>query len=154
MSHVSYIETNITDLDALEEAAKACGLELVRGQTTMKWFGRWVNDYHGADAAYQHGINPSDYGKCEHAIRVPGDEHAYEIGVLHKPDGTYQLYYDHYGQGAKLSARIGRHGERLNQQYVKVKAIATLAKKGFKLVEEEGLAGGGIRLKLQGKVSL
>lgn len=154
MSHVSYIETNITDLDALGKAAEACGLELILGQTTMKWFGRWVNDYHGADAAYQHGIDPADYGKCDHAIRVPNDKQAYEIGVLKQPDGTYRLYYDHYGQGAKLMARIGRHGEKLNQQYVKAKAVDMLAKKGFKLVEEEGLAGGAIKLKLQGKVSL
>lgn len=75
MSHVSTIETVIQDLDALEQACKALGtVELVRGQTTWKWFGQFVNDYHGADAAYKHGIEPKDYGKCLHAIRVKGNE--------------------------------------------------------------------------------
>ena len=155
MSHVSKIDLEIKDLDTLEAAAKSCDMELVRGQTTMKWFGRFVNDYHGDDAAYKHGISPGQYGKCHHVLRIPGNNEAYEVGVLDNGDGTFQLYYDHWGTSGKaIIEKIGRAGEKLKQNYVKTKAIQTLQKKGFTLIKEEGLASGGIKITLRGQLNL
>ena len=80
MSHVSSVRIEIRSLEALRLACRRLGLQLNEGQKTHKWYGRWVGDYHGADAAFHHGIKPEDYGKCEHAISIPGDDEAYEIG--------------------------------------------------------------------------
>ena len=45
MSHVSTINVEIRDLEALKEACKVLGLEFKEGQKTYKWFGRHVGDY-------------------------------------------------------------------------------------------------------------
>lgn len=154
MSHVSHIDLEVNDLNALEMAAKSCGLELVRGQKTIRWFGRWIRDYHGDDAAYKHGISPEQYGQCSHAIRVPNNNEAYEVGVLDNGDGTYKIYFDHWGPGKAITDRIGRNGEKLKQQYVKAVAIQTLQKKGFTLKSEEDLASGSLKVTMKGQVSL
>ena len=44
MSHVTDLKLRIHDLDALEEAAEKCGLQLMRGQKTYAWFGEFMND--------------------------------------------------------------------------------------------------------------
>jgi len=155
MSHVSAIETVINDLDCLELAAKACGMELIRGATSFKWYGRWVADYHGDDAAYKHGVKPEDYGKCQHVLRIQGDDKAYEIGVLENPDGTFRLIYDHWGEGQKLvKACGGKDLPKLTQAYIKNRAVRELEKRGFKVLKEENLASGSLKLTLQGKVKL
>jgi len=154
MSHVSYIDIEVNDLQALAEAARSCGLEFVENQTTIRWYGRWVKDYHGDDAAYKHGVSPSQYGHSTHALRVPDDPNAYEVGILDNGDGTYKIYYDHYGPGKAISDRIGRYGEKLKQQYVKAKAVQALAKKGFTLKSEENLDSGTLKVTLKGQVSL
>lgn len=154
MSHVSTIELEVSDLDALEKAASSCGLEMVRNQTSIRWYGRWVRDYHGDDAAYKHGISPETYGKCSHALRVPNNNEAYEVGILDNGDGTYKIYFDHWGPGKAVVDRIGRYGEKLKQQYVKVKAIQALQKKGFTLQSEEGLESGSLKVTLKGQVAL
>lgn len=120
MSHVAAIKTEIKDLEALKRACKELGLEFMTGQKTWKWFGRWMNDYSAQDAAYKLGINPQDYGKSEHAIRLPGC--AYEIGVIKKANGNYTIAYDFYGQGQKIKAALGQGCEKLMQHYGLCKA--------------------------------
>jgi hypothetical protein len=154
MSHVSSVELEVKDLDALERAVQSCGLELVRGQTSIRWYGRHVNDYHGADAAHKHGISPSEYGKCAHAIRIPNNKEAYEIGVRDKGDGTYQLYYDFWGPGGAIVKLVGKGCEKLKQHYAKAVAIQTLQKKGFTIKNEEDLASGSLKVTLQGQLKL
>lgn len=154
MSHVSYIDLEINDLDALAVAAKSCGLEFVKGQTTMRWYGRFLNDWHGDDAAYKHGVSPAIYGQCHHVLRVPDNKNAYEVGILDNGDGTYKIYFDHYGPGKHITDRIGRSGEKLRQQYVKAKAVQALQKKGFTLKSEENLDSGSLKVTLKGQVSL
>ena len=68
MSHVATIDIEVTDLGTLAAAAKRLGMELVQGQKTYRWF-----------AGRQ--------GDCEHAVRIPGDNKAYEIGVVKRTDG-------------------------------------------------------------------
>jgi hypothetical protein len=126
MSHVAAIECKIKDLNALERAAKSLGLLLNRGQKTFKWFGQWVNDYNATDAAYRQGYGPEDYGKCEHAISIPGNPSAYEVGVVPAKDGNgFTLLYDFYSGGHGMTNMIGgKHAEKLIQAYKKEVVLA------------------------------
>lgn len=115
LSHVAAVLAEIDSIPALEAACNELGLTFVHGQKTWKWFGQWVNDYHGQDAAYKHGIDPKEYGKCAHAIKVPGT--AYEIGVKQLPNGKYQMIYDFYGPGRQIVNAIGKGCETLVKHY-------------------------------------
>jgi hypothetical protein len=99
MSHVAMVSIEIKDLDALKVAAEECGLEFRENQKTYKWYGKWMNDYSGDDAAYKAGLDPKDYGKCAHAIGVPNNNRAYEIGVIDKGEGKYGLVWDFWQGG-------------------------------------------------------
>lgn len=94
MSHVVTIDVSITDLDVLKEAIDKLGYQWKANQTTYRWYGVWVNDYHGEDAAYRHNIKTEDYGKCDHAITIPGVD--YDIGVIEAPDGSFKLIWDEW----------------------------------------------------------
>ena len=87
MSHVATDGTKYMDLDCLEKAAERLGLQLVRGKTTWKWYGRWMDDFDASNAGYKNGIPHDDYGKCVHAIVDPDKPEGYEIGIYHHPDG-------------------------------------------------------------------
>lgn len=148
MSHVATIDLKIMDLDALEAAAKTCGLELRRGQKTYEWFGRWVKDYHAHDAAYKNGFDPNDYGKCDHAIINPTGGHgAYEIGVVARDDGSYALIYDFWGtSGRVLKDKVGGNNcEGLAQEYSVNVATKQAKKQGLK-VKRTMLEDGSIKL--------
>lgn len=137
MSHVSALETRVNDLDCLDRACKELGtVELIRNQKTYKWFGQWVQDYHGDDAAYKRGIDPKDYGKCEHAIRVKGNNQAYEVGVARNKDGELVLVYDFWAGGHGLQKAIGASGELLRREYALQCGIKTMLKKGLKVSRE------------------
>lgn len=131
MSHVADMNLKIKNLDDLSRACQTLGLELVRDQKTYKWFGRWMNDYSGENAAYNHGIKPEDYGKCDHAIRIPGDSKAYEIGVVADGSGEYQLIWDFYGGGFGLVDKIGKTGGKLKQAYGVEAAMSEMYAKGW-----------------------
>lgn len=132
MSHVVASETEIpaTQLNTLVQAFKQLGFEFCEGQTTYKWFGRWVDDYDRADAAYKNGIKPEDYGKCVHAFRLPGC--AYEVGLYRHPEtGNFRLIYDFFGPGKELRAKLGQscenvwnlQGEIWAKAYAKAKGL-------------------------------
>src|SRR3990167_8580608 len=72
VSHVTQVEIEIRDLDALERACSKLGLSLRRGQETYKWYGRSVGDY-----PLPAGVKESDLGKCSHAIHLNAS--AYEV---------------------------------------------------------------------------
>src|SRR5438552_1836555 len=114
MSHVSTFEFAVTDLDALDKACSEIGLELVRDQKQYKWFGRSVGDY-----PLPEGFSEKDLGKCEHAIRIPGNRSAYEIGVVKSRTGTgYQLVWDFWQGGYGMEKMVGgKDGDKLKQQY-------------------------------------
>lgn len=119
MSHVATVTVRIKDLKAAAKAAKACGMRLVQGQKTWKWWGRWMRDYHGADAAYKHGIKPEDYGKCEHALVKDGGQigMGYEAGLVKVPGAEgYRLVWDFVDRD--LTERLGgRACEKFQQEY-------------------------------------
>ena len=124
MSHVAKVDVKIKNLDILKKACEKIGLQFKEGQSSYKWFGTWVNDYHGSNAAYKHGIDPKNYGKCDHAVGVTGNSHAYEIGVVKNGD-HYDLIYDFYGgQGAAIEKIAGRECSNLVNEYSENVAIA------------------------------
>jgi len=120
MSHVVHVEIIIKCLNALIVACERLGLKFNFNQKKFNWYGRWVQDYNQQDAAYRAGIKPEDYGKCEHAISIPDDPNAYEIGVVNHPEGEgFMLVYDFWGpEGKKIKDRVGgQQCEALIQQY-------------------------------------
>jgi hypothetical protein len=169
MSHIAKVDVEITNLDALETACKAIGLELVRGQQTYRWFGE-----SDEDAPLPDGFTVEDLGHCEHAIRIPGDYRckgvrlgrdleyvgyaAYEIGVVKRRDGRpgYLLLWDHWAGGCGLMDFVGgrfdsgqfEHDGRmpkLKQAYARAAALRVAQAQGFR-VREEVSANGGIRM--------
>src|SRR4051812_32472193 len=114
MSHVATVDVEIKDLDALDAACKKLGLELVRGQTTFRWYGQHVGDY-----PLPAGFTGADLGTCEHAVRVPGRADAYEIGVVRRRDGRsgWSLMWDFYAGGYGLMERVGENCQSLRREY-------------------------------------
>jgi len=167
MSHVSTTLVALDDLDALEAAAEELGLKLVRNQKTYKWYGSWVDDYHAPDAAYQHGVRPEDYGKCEHAIVDPNNPRAYEIGLVKIPDGYTESVtladgrtvsvarkgwwpvMDFWAGGGGMVSKVG--GNRMNslmQGYSKHKLRAQAKLRGY-VVVSESVVDGKVHMRLR-----
>lgn len=115
MSHVVAIKVLIKNLPAFKRAAQALGGEFCENQKTYRWWQSWENDYNAADAAYRLGINPKDYGKCEHAVRFPGIK--YEMGLVKVPGHEgYQLIFDFIDH--QLTQKVGGQGaQKLVQEY-------------------------------------
>lgn len=148
MSHVASVpKLNITDLKALASACAELGLEFVQNQKTWKWYGTWVNDYAAENAAYKLGIKPEDYGKSEHAIKLP--DCSYEIGVVRNNKGELTLAYDFWGEGRKLKAAIGEGCEKLVQHYGVNKAALIARAKGH-IMQKQLQPNGDIKVLLTG----
>lgn len=132
MSHVAKISIEIKDLEALKAAAKACGLEFVEGQKTYKWFGRHVGDF-----ALPEGFKVSDLGKCDHVLRIAGNDTAYEIGVVRRKDGKpgYELLWDFWQGGYGLQKAVGVNGQKLVQEYSTAVTTRFYQKKGFRVTK-------------------
>jgi hypothetical protein len=143
MSHVVTMKVKFTDLISLEAAAKHLGLEMVKGQTTYKWFGTHVGDY-----PMPKGFTKEDLGSCDHVLRVKGaGSNTYEVGVVKNKDGTagYQLLMDFWAGGYGLCAKIGKQGELLEQEYKVRVAMRDRMRQGFKVTREE-TADGTVRI--------
>lgn len=147
MSHVTEVKLKLTDLDAVEEAAKACGLELVRGQRSFRWYGHFVGD-----TTPPAGRDPKDYGKCEHALRQTALPDGYEIGLVPALDGNgWDAMYDSWSSaGRALPAAVTTLRREYAATVATKRATATLARRGFKISRED-LPGNRIRLKLRSR---
>lgn len=143
MSHVVVIKTKLNDLAAIKAACVRLGWKFHEGKTSYEWFGEWVNDYHGEDAAYQNGIKPEDYGKCDHAISIPGAK--YEIGLVKQADGTYQPIWDNWPSGGLQGLKTENGMTGFLQAYAIERAKGEARKKGFSTSEVKE-AGGRVRL--------
>lgn len=161
MSHVSIGEARIqqTDLDlqAIKLACEHLGLVFCEGVTTYKWYGTWVGDYHGDDAAYRK-IDPKKFGQCKHMIHLPwsAQEEAdptrrpYEIGLVEMEDGTLAPVFDHYGSGRRLMSLLGgktcgKLMQLIDQYKVTLKAAQ---QKGHYVKSVERLAGGKVQIRI------
>lgn len=134
MSHVANVEIQIKDLQALKRACKALGLEFVENQNTYAWYGQWMDDWHTTDAAVTNGYDEKDFGKCEHAIKVPNS--SYEIGVVKNPNGVgFRLIYDTWGEnGRKVSEQLGGKSlTKLKNEYAVAVTTKQLMSQGFRV---------------------
>jgi len=121
MSHVVVVDVQIKNLEALKKACETLGLEFIEGQTKFKWYGRHVGDY-----PLPNGFNKEDMGKCAHALRVKGNNRAYEIGVCERRDGQegFCLLWDFWGGGYGLQNVVGNECDNLINEYSKEAARA------------------------------
>lgn len=126
MSHITTIDIEIKDLDALDAACKRCGLELHRGKESFKWWGHRDK-------------------RCSHAIGVPGNAEAYEIGVVKREQGGFGLELDQDAGDVELVELCGRDCQALKQAYAVEVAMAEAQRQGM-TVQEEQLQDGTVRL--------
>lgn len=122
MSHVTTIKTEIKDIACLKEACTKVGLEFREGKETYKWFGTHVGDY-----PLPKGFKKEDLGHCEHAIGVPGNKQAYEIGVV-KRDNKYTLLWDFWAGGYGLQNLAGQDCSNLTEAYTQGVALKEATK--------------------------
>lgn len=139
MSHVADVQLQVLDLTALKAAVEAAGCQFIEGQTTHRWYGRFLNDWRDERAAVNRR-DPATFGKCLHAIKVPGVN--YEIGVVEHVSGKgYDLVYDNFGSsgqhdGQKLEQKFGGAGlPLLKQGYATSVSRRELARKGYRVTE-------------------
>jgi hypothetical protein len=132
VSHITNIKLSMKDLEAVREAAVACGMELHENVKSYKNY---------------YGTKP-----CDHVLRQPGaKKEAWEVGILAQPDGSFSPQLDIWSErGAALTALIGQNGNKLKREYAAAvatkKARQTL--KGWDVVRQD-LAGGRIQLRVR-----
>jgi hypothetical protein len=149
MSHVAIVDVEIKDLAALARACTNLGLQFNEGQKTYKWYGRSVGDYPLPD-----GFKASDLGKCNHAISVPGNKQAYEVGICKNPNGKgYIPLWDFYAGGFGLQKLVGHNCDTLVHEYAKEVArgqVSALAKaEGWTVSEDYDEATGETTIRLR-----
>lgn len=134
MSHVATGKLRVTSLDDLEVAAERCGLRLMRDQHTFKWYGRFMGDSEEGRSLAKR-LPASEWGKCQHALVVPGDSEAYEIGVVNALDGGegYDLVFDSWGPGKVLVERAGAGLTKLAEEVGAEAAMRMMARKGYRV---------------------
>ena len=112
MSHMAGIDIDIVGdhcIPALSITAEALGLKLEK-RSNFRWYGRWMNDYHAEQAAYNFGIKPEEYGRCaEYVITDPNNPGCYEVGVVRRRDGKpgFILLYDFFSGGHGMTEKLG-----------------------------------------------
>ena len=147
MSHIASIDIIITDLAALQAAARELGALWVEGKKTYNWFGQSGGDY-----PLPAGMTVDQLGKCDHVIALPGVR--YEIGVVKRADGNFTLAYDFYGRsgrhdGEKLLAHFGDGLAKIKQFYGLHKATIAARLRGYSTARKIA-ANGDIKLQITG----
>ncbi len=122
MSHIAKVELKIKDLACLKTACQELGLEFMQGQTSHKY--------------YQDKRNP-----CLHALRVKGNDQAYEIGVVQNKDGTYGLEWDSFGGGKGLVQVVGKNCAALKQSYAKAITLKQARSLGMRAITHKDQTG-------------
>ena len=145
MSHVTNIDLEVKDLEALEKAASDIGCNLVYNVSTFKWYGHHVGDY-----PLPKGFKKDDMGKCDHVIRVKGaDSKTYEVGVVERKDKQRRTYYvllwDFYQGGYGLQGAVGKDGTKIQQMYAVNAAERKLRRMGRR-VKRTVMSDGRIKL--------
>ena len=77
-----------------------------------------------------------DYGKCEHAIEIPGSN--YDIGVVKNPAGDgYMTIFDFYGTGRAIQDKLGGPElDKLRQIYAANATEIEMASAGYNTARE------------------
>ena len=132
MSHVTSIEVVILDLASLKAACADLGLEFKENQTKYKWYGSHVGDY-----PVPAGFKVDDLGKCLHAIGIPNNKDAYEIGVVKNPNGKgYVLLWDFWAGGMGLQQVVGKDCKNLTHAYKTNQTVKSFQKRGFTVAKK------------------
>ena len=124
MSHFTSIQTQIKDLDALADACKELGVELVRG---------------GVARGYATNTRTGDA-----VIKLKGP---YDIALNRQEDGTYGLTTDWWS--GHVEKEVGINYAKLIQLYGVHKAMREAKKKGY-LTSRKTLPNGAIKLTIGG----
>lgn len=144
MSHVTAIQIQIKDLEALKAICPRLGLEFRKGQRTHRWYGRHVGDY-----PIPAGLRKEDLGKCDHAIAVKGNPQAYEVGLVKRGDEFIPVW-DFWQGGYGLEAAVGHEGTKLVEAYSQElalrKAQERYVSQGFTLSQESNAYGEAVIL--------
>ena len=128
MSHISRIELEIKDLEALKSACERLGFHFMNNQKTYCWYGKWISN-----EPLPEGITEEQLGRCDHAIHVP--EAVFEIGIVRKNDKFILLWDSWIGGGLQKS--IGKDAGILKQAYA-IESVKRSAKlKGYRLIEKK-----------------
>ncbi len=145
MSHVASIKLKIKSLTALKTACEAIGLVFREGQKTHKWYGRHVGDY-----PMPEGFARADMGKCEHALAVPGNDRAYEVGVARHPQtGAWTLLWDFWNGGYGLEKVVGRNADNLQAAYLAAEAMEHAGLCGWDITEQTKIAADEVELEFE-----
>ena len=124
MSHFTSIQTQIKDLDALAEACKELGVELVHG---------------GGARGYATNVRTGDA-----VIKLKGP---YDIALNKQSDGNYALTTDWWS--GHVEKEVGTNFSKLLQLYGVHKAMREAKKKGY-LTSRKTLPNGSIKLTIGG----
>lgn len=124
MSHFTSIQTQIRDLDALQDACKELGVELV---------------HQGVARGYATNTRTGDA-----VIKLKGP---YDIAINRQTDGNYALATDWWG--GHVEKEVGANFARLLQLYGVHKATREAKKKGY-LTNRKTLPNGAIKLTIGG----
>ncbi len=134
MSHISTIEVTITDLGAFEAACQECGVQLLRDQKRFRNYG---------------GRNTP----CEMAVVLPGNERAYELGLVRSADGKgWTIQMDNWNRGNGMNEKVGTDACTLRQLYGVHAAMAAAKKQGMSVARQQ-LADGSIRVVCEPRVA-
>ncbi|MET1174435.1 DUF1257 domain-containing protein [Paenibacillus amylolyticus] len=125
MSHTSRIQTQITNIKALERAVKALKLHLIRN---------------GMVRAY----SESQHFKADYVIQCKGP---YDVGLV-KVDKVYELHTDWWG--GHVEKEIGEKGGRLLQEYQIAVTVMVAQSKGDNIIRHT-LPDGTIKLRISQK---
>ena len=136
MSHISKIELQIKDLEALKIACEQCGYQFVEGQKTYEWYGRFVGD-----SPMPEGLTEADLGKCDHAIKVPGA--SYEIGVK-KMGSHYEMMFDYWQSGG-----LKGKPDKLFQPYAIAATKRAVKANRYRVYRENKLDNGAVELRIR-----
>lgn len=141
MSHVADVDIKIRDLDAFAAAVKRLGGEYVRDAKTIRWYGRFLNDWNSQAAAVNR-IDSKRFGKTDAGcVRFAGV--SYDLGLLKNDDGSYTPYFDSYGSGGQgLAAKLGGLAcTKLKDEYGVAVTTRMLARKGFRVTRTDDKTG-------------
>jgi hypothetical protein len=124
-------------LNAFAAAIKALGGEYLPNETTIRWYGQFLNDWrtsNGIDPrAAVNRIDAKRFGTSDAGIaRFPGSN--YDLGLLKNADGSYTPYFDSYGTGHRLAEALGGMDcKKLKMEYSAAVSTRMLARQGWRV---------------------